>query len=293
MRLRLGTRASLLARTQAGGVADQLRTRGIDVELVPMTSDGDRTAASLATLGGTGVFAAALRQALLEGRCDAVVHSFKDLPTAPQPGLRIAAVPQRADHHDVLCGPTPLAQLPHGARIGTGSPRRRAQLLAARSDLEVVDIRGNVDTRLALVRDGQVAAVVLAAAGLARIDRMDAVADLLPWPTAPAQGALAIEIRDDDHASAAAVAALEHRPTRDAVTAERTVLAQVEAGCAAPLAVTAVAAAGVLELEAIAYRADGSEQHAVRSAAGDSPERLGADVARSLLAAGIADWLGP
>src|SRR5690606_37519769 len=175
--LRLGTRASLLARTQAGDVADALTAAGVATELVPMTSHGDTTRASLASLGGTGVFAAALREALLAGECDAVVHSYKDLPTAPHPGLRVAATPARADHRDVLCAASPLAELREGARVGTGSPRRRAQLLAARPDLEVVDIRGNVDTRLAMVTDGELDGVVLAMAGLSRIGREEHVAE--------------------------------------------------------------------------------------------------------------------
>ncbi|MFC6325847.1 hydroxymethylbilane synthase, partial [Microbacterium koreense] len=199
--LRIGTRASALAMAQAGTVATKLRG-----ELVPIVSEGDRSQASLASLGGTGVFAVALREALLAGEVDAVVHSFKDLPTAPVEGLVIAAVPRRADARDALCARDGLTldQLPEGARVGTGSPRRRAQLAARRPDLEIVDIRGNIDTRLGRVgvaddveggAERALDAVVLAAAGLSRLGRSAAATDLFDlaaWPTAPAQGALAI-----------------------------------------------------------------------------------------------------
>ncbi|MFV0253217.1 MAG: hydroxymethylbilane synthase [Beutenbergiaceae bacterium] len=289
--LRLGTRSSLLARTQAELVASALRRSGVSVDLVPMISDGDRTAASLAGLGGTGVFATTLRRALAQHDCDAVVHSFKDLPTAPQPGLRIAAVPERADPRDALCGRLPLARLPRGARVGTGSPRRRAQLLAERGDLDVVDIRGNVDTRLRLVTDGDLAAVVLAVAGLDRIGRLDAASELLDWPTAPAQGALAVEIRTEDEATADLMVSLDHSPSHRAALAERAVLGAVEAGCAAPLAATATPSGDGLRLQAVAYRADGSAQQQVSQTSAGDPIELGRAVAAELLAAGIARWL--
>ena len=202
MTLRIGTRASTLARAQAGAVAELL-----GAELVLIVSEGDTSSASLASLGGTGVFATALRDALRAGEVDAVVHSFKDLPTAPAAGLAIAAVPERADARDALCARdgVDLAGLPDGARVGTGSPRRRAQLAALRPDLELVDIRGNIDSRLDRLATADPAraldAVVLAAAGLDRIGRLAAVSELLPledWPTAPGQGALAIETRAGD-----------------------------------------------------------------------------------------------
>jgi hydroxymethylbilane synthase len=291
--LRLGTRASLLARTQATAVADALRAAGADVELVPMTSEGDTTRASLASLGGTGVFAASLRRALLAGECDAVVHSYKDLPTAPHPGLRVAATPRRADHRDALCASVPLTELPDGARVGTGSPRRRAQLLSVRPDLDVVDIRGNVDTRLALVSDGDLDGVVLAAAGLGRIGREDRVVEHLTWPTAPAQGALAVEIRADDEAVAAVVEAVHDEATTQAVDAERGFLAELESGCAAPVAATAGVRGNRLELDAVVYRLDGSSRHGVHV---DVPltdaAAVGVRVARGLLDAGIGEWLG-
>jgi hydroxymethylbilane synthase len=194
--MRLGTRGSALALAQATPVAEKL-----GAELVVIRTEGDASTAPLADLGGTGVFATALRTALLAGEVDVVVHSYKDLPTQPAEGLTIAAVPKRADARDALCAADGLTldTLPAGARVGTGSPRRRAQLLSRRRDLEVVDIRGNVDSRLARVGT-DLDAVVLAAAGLERLGRVDAVTEFLGidgWPTAPAQGALAVEVRAD------------------------------------------------------------------------------------------------
>lgn len=293
MTFRIGTRASALARAQAGTVADAL-----GAELVLIVSEGDRSTASLASLGGSGVFATALREALRAGEVDAVVHSFKDLPTAPAEGLRIAAVPRRADARDVVCtrGGTDLAGLPEGARVGTGSPRRRAQLAARRPDLELVDIRGNIDSRLERVTtddpERALDAVVLAAAGLERIGRLDAATEFLSldtWPTAPAQGALAVETRVGDERLAAR---LDHRPTRLAAEAERGVLAILEAGCAAPIGAHAFIDDGLLFLTARVYRPDGSEHvtssHAMPPDA-EAPADLARRVADELLALGAAE----
>lgn len=246
--LRLGTRASALATSQSGWVADQLRAAGHEVELVLVRTEGDVSRRSLTEIGGTGVFASALRDALRAGSIDLAVHSLKDLPTAPEPGLVVAAVPEREDPRDVLVardGLT-LAELPAGAVVGTGSPRRAAQLAQARPDLEVRDIRGNVDTRIGLVRGGDLDAVVLARAGLARLGRLEEATDTLDLATmlpAAGQGALAVECRADDAPLVALLAGvLEHAPTRAAVTAERAVLARLEAGCTAPVAALAVPA---------------------------------------------------
>ena len=234
--LRVGTRASALAVAQTSAIAAQLGT----YELVTITSEGDRSSAPLASMGGTGVFVSALRDALRAGEVDVIVHSFKDLPTAPAEGIVLAAVPARADARDALAtrdGVT-LAKLPQGSRVGTGSPRRRAQLLAARPDLDVVGIRGNVDTRLGRLYDAdddrRVDGLVLAAAGLERLGRLGDASELLDirrWPTAPAQGALALEIRADAPASLAErIGVVDHAPTHLAATAERGVLARLEAG---------------------------------------------------------------
>lgn len=296
MTLRVGTRASALAMTQTRRVVEQLeRAIGAGVQLVSFTSEGDRTAASLASLGGTGVFAAALREALLAGECDVVVHSLKDLPTRALAGLTVAATPERVDPRDALCARDGLTlrSLPQGARLGTGSPRRRAQALALRPDLEVVDIRGNVDTRLGKVASGELDAVVLAAAGLARLDRLGDATELLDlssWPTAPGQGALALEVRDgDEHL----VSALDHAPTRMVVEAERAVLARLEAGCAAPVGVTALLDAGMLFVSARVYALDGSAQltssHALFPADTPNPaEELAQRVVDELIANGAA-----
>ncbi|WP_150308773.1 hydroxymethylbilane synthase [Planctomonas psychrotolerans] len=266
--MRLGTRGSALALAQAGVVADAIaEAAGQPVELVPISTHGDRSRESLSSLGGTGVFASALREALLRHECDFVVHSLKDLPTAPYDGLAIAAVPARADARDALCardGMT-LADLPSGARVGTGSPRRVAQLRTTRPDLEVVDIRGNVDSRLRRVSEGDLDAVVLAAAGLDRLGRLDAVTEYFPledWPTAPGQGALAIEVRAEDlHGPtplARAVEYIDEPFTHAAVTAERSVLAGLEAGCSAPIGATAAFSSESLSLAATVYQLDGA-----------------------------------
>ena len=268
--LRIGTRGSALALAQTRAIAAEITdASGLEVELVPVTTHGDTSRVSLASLGGTGVFASALRESLLRGECDLVVHSLKDLPTAPYDGLTVASVPVRADPRDALCardGLT-LASLPRGARVGTGSPRRRAQVLAERPDLDVVDIRGNIDTRLSRVTAGDLDAVVLAAAGLQRIGRLDAVTEHLEldrWPTAPGQGALALEIRTEDAETHSvvgrAVEAVDDPFTHAAVLAERGVLAALEAGCAAPIGARATVTSARLELTAVVYRPDGSQR---------------------------------
>ena len=296
MRLRLATRGSTLAWTQSGLVADALRALGHDVELVRITTKGDVSGAPLASLGGAGVFVGAVRAAVLDGDCDLAVHSFKDLPTAPAPGLVLAAVPQREDPADALCARAglSLADLPGGASVGTGSPRRAAQLLAVRPDLHVVDIRGNVETRLRRTTE-DLDAVVLAAAGLRRLglaDRITHLFDVATFLPAPAQGALALECRADAAPGLRAVLAeLDDLPTRLAVTAERTVLARLEAGCAAPVAAYAQLDGGRLVLEATVIALDGSRQFKAGGAAGPSEAaalELGARVAGDLLAAGAA-----
>ncbi|MFQ6145240.1 hydroxymethylbilane synthase [Streptomyces seoulensis] len=243
--LRLGTRRSKLAMAQSGQVADAVsQVTGRPVELVEITTYGDTSREHLAQIGGTGVFVAALREALARGEVDFAVHSLKDLPTAQPADLVLAAIPEREDPRDVLVARDALkfADLPRGARVGTGSPRRMAQLNAyARAhglDVETVPIRGNVDTRIGFVHSGELDAVVLAAAGLNRIGRGDEVTDFLSVDTvlpAPGQGALAIECTAADADLVAALAQLDDPYTRAAVTAERSLLAALEAGCSAPV----------------------------------------------------------
>ncbi|MQA84881.1 MAG: hydroxymethylbilane synthase [Streptosporangiales bacterium] len=301
--LRLGTRKSALARAQAQTVADGITERtGQPVELVGVTTYGDVARAPLAQLsqiGGTGVFVSALRERLLAGEIDLAVHSLKDLPTAGEPGLVVAAVPPREDPRDVLVagGGRKLADLPPGARVGTGSPRRAAQLLMLRPDLEVVPIRGNADTRLGKVTSGEFDAVVLAHAGLARLARLDAVTEvfepeqMLP---APGQGALAAECRADDTSTVSALGVLDDAGTRAAVTAERALLAALEAGCSAPVGAHAdLAGPGKLDLCAAVLALDGSAS--VRLSAAGSPdeaEGLGRRLAADLLAKGAAALMG-
>lgn len=304
--IRIGTRRSNLAMAQTGMVADQIaRASGREVELVQITTAGDTSRESLASLGGTGVFASALREALLADECDLVVHSLKDLPTAPVAGLRIGATPKRADARDVLVardGLT-LTGLPDGARVGTGSPRRAAQLLAARSDLDVVDIRGNVDTRVGRVTEGDLDAVVLAAAGLTRLGRLELVSqffELSDWPTAPGQGALAIEVRESTTRELDGVLRkIDHATTRLTAGAERAVLARLEAGCAAPVGATAVVDASLLLVTATVWSTDGSQSLTSSHAGvleGAPAERdnlaveLGDRVADELLELGAAEF---
>ena len=297
--LRLGTRASALARTQSQTVADAITAAtGASVELVPIVTEGDRSRAAIQQIGGTGVFVAALRDALLAGEVDLAVHSDKDLPTAPAPGLTIAAVPGRQDPRDALVardGLT-LGELPPGSRIGTGAPRRVAQLRALGLGLEIVPIRGNVDTRVGRVAPGDLDAVVLARAGLARLGRLDVITetlDPLQVLPAPAQGALAVECRTADARTRELLGRLEDPAVRACVVAERSTLAALEAGCSAPVAAYAEVAEGdvgpELFLRASVTAIDGSD--AVRgSIAGPLAEAaaLGRALAAELLDRGAA-----
>lgn len=308
--LRLGTRRSALAMTQSRQVADEITRRtGLEVELVEVTTHGDTSTAALAQIGGTGVFVGALREALLEGRVDLAVHSLKDLPTGAAEGIVLAAVPVREDPRDALVardGLT-LGELPGGSRVGTGSPRRAAQLRALGLDLEVVAVRGNVDTRLRLVEDGSLDAVVLARAGLARLGRLAAVTEVidpLQMLPAPGQGALAVECRAPASAPDSPerpdlptlLSELDDVATRLAVTAERTLLATLQAGCSAPVGAYGEAAEGEhvpeLYLRAIVVAVDGSASVRL-SATGplDEAARIGRDLATELLAEGAADLM--
>jgi len=299
--IRLGTRRSLLARTQSGQVADLIRALGHDVELVEVVSDGDRSQAAgtpLTQTSSTGVFVSALRDALLAGEIDVAVHSLKDLPTTPADGIALVAVPTREDPRDVVVardGLT-LGELPQGARVGTGSPRRVAQIAALGLGLDLVGVRGNVDTRIGKVRSGELDAVVLARAGLARIDRIDEVTEVLdPLQVlpAPGQGALAVECRAGDPLTEV-FTRIDDAATRAAVTAERTVLATLEGGCAAPIGALAEIAEGdegtELWVRAVAMSPDGAVG-VRRSASGPvaDAEGLGRRLAEEMLAEGAAE----
>ncbi len=305
--LRLGTRASLLARTQSALVADLIRERtGREVELVDVTTQGDVNRASLVSLGGTGVFVGALRDALLRGDVDVAVHSLKDLPTAPHPGITLAAVPTREDPRDVVVardGLT-LGELPVGSVVGTGSPRRAAQLHALGLGLEIVDIRGNVDTRVGKVVAGEVDAVLLARAGLARLGRLDDVTEVMDpiqMLPAPGQGALAVECRSDDLDLVESLRALDDPHSRATVEAERAVLAGLEAGCSAPVGALAEIVEGEdgpdsteIWIRAVALSADGAL--AVRSSASGSTgdaHGVGTRLAEQMLDDGAADLMEP
>ncbi|MEV0401615.1 hydroxymethylbilane synthase [Actinoallomurus sp. NPDC050550] len=295
--LKLGTRRSLMAMTQSGLVADDLTARtGRAVELVGVTTEGDVSKAQLAQIGGTGVFVNGLRERLLSGEIDFAVHSLKDLPTGPAEGITLAAVPPRDDPRDALCGPAKLADLGRGARIGTGSPRRMAQLRALRPDLDVVPIRGNADTRLRKVTDGEVDAVVLAFAGLTRIDRLEAVSEIFEpdqMLPAPGQGALAVECRADRADLIELLATLDHAPTRAAVAAERALLATLEAGCSAPVGAYAAWYDEIVHLTGVVVGYDGERQIRLsESGSSDDSERLGRDLALRMLAEGADQLMG-
>jgi hydroxymethylbilane synthase len=310
--LRLGTRRSTLAMAQSGQVAEAVRQlTGRPVELVEITTYGDTSREHLAQIGGTGVFVTALRAALLRGDIDFAVHSLKDLPTAQPDGLTLAAVPLRADPRDALIARDGLTfkGLPDGARIGTGSPRRAAQLnayaLSHGLAIETVPIRGNIDTRIGCVRSGELDAVVLAAAGLQRIGRSEEVTDLLPVDTvlpAPGQGALAVECAAVNVDLAAVLAELDDPYTRAAVTAERSLLAALEAGCSAPVGALADLLAdgqvvNEMRLRGVVGTPDGSTLVQL-STTGPVPTSLadalalGRELASEMLAQGAAGLMG-
>lgn len=340
--LRVGTRGSALAMTQTGQAAEAVRAAGdLAYRLEVIRTEGDVATGSLASLGGTGVFAAALRHALVDGRVDLAVHSLKDLPTAPHPGLAIGAVPVREDPRDALCARDGLSlgRLPSGARIGTGSPRRAAQLLATRPDLVMVDIRGNVPTRLARVAGldpdgpGDLDAVVLASSGLRRLGLQEKITEYLDPAVvlpAPGQGALALEVRaelllaDPDLAAQAsgaysevphdvrppsrdgqdrldarllkALARVNHTESRWAVTAERALLARLEAGCAAPVGTLATVEDGLLVLRVAVASPDGRKvmrrTEASDELSSEAARELGRRVGDGLLADGAAALAG-
>jgi hydroxymethylbilane synthase len=313
--LRLGSRRSPMAISQSGDAARRLTGQtGRPVEIVGITTLGDVSREQVTQLGGTGVFVSALRESLLRGEVDFAVHSLKDLPTAAAPGITLAAIPVRDDPRDALVGRDgiKLADLPPGARIGTGSPRRAAQLAALRPDVAAVPIRGNANTRLAKVHNGELDAVVLAYAGLARIAQTDLVSEIFEpddMVPAPGQGALAVECRADDAELVALLATIDHEPTRAAVTAERSLLAALEAGCTAPVGAYATIQPGTgrLRLHAVVLGAqpatsqpgalEGGQANGTiviresgEADAGDAAQ-LGRELAARMLALGAADLM--
>jgi len=295
--LRLGTRKSPMALAQSAAVASLIMERaGVRVELVGLTSFGDVSRAHLAQIGGTGVFVSALRQCLLAGDIDLVVHSLKDLPTAGVPGIALAAVPARDDPRDALVARdgAKLADLPAGALIGTGSPRRAAQLRLMRPDVRPVPVRGNAGTRLAKVTSGELDAVVLARAGLDRIGHLDLITEVFePDQMVPAagQGALAVECRDTDPGLADVLGCADDPASRAAVTAERAVLAGLHAGCHAPVGAYAVVT-DMLRLTAVVIGDDGAPPvSASAAAAAGEAAHTGLQVAGELLRRGAGRYV--
>jgi hydroxymethylbilane synthase len=296
--LRLGTRASPLARWQADWVAARLAEHGVAVEMVLLTTRGDREqVGAIGALGGQGLFTKELQRALLAGEIDLAVHSLKDLPTDAVDGLILAAVPPRGPAGDVLVSRTVSTwdALPQGAVIGTGSLRRRTQLWHVRGDLKMQDVRGNIDTRLRKLAEGQYDALILAEAGLERLGLGSEIAQVLPKTLmlpAIGQGALGLETRSDDPHALSALTPLDDRDTRAAVTAERALLAALLGGCLAPVGAWGRVEAGRLLLSAVVLSQDGAQRIAAE-AAGDSAAAaaLGESVAADLLARGAGELI--
>lgn len=303
--IRIGTRGSLLATTQAGTIRDALRAAGHPCELVIISTEGDRNQGPIAEIG-VGVFTAALREAIHDDRVDMAVHSYKDLPTARDERFVIAAVPRREDPRDALVARDGmvLGELPVGSVIGTSSARRAAQLRALGLGLEIRPLRGNLDTRLNRVTSGDLDAIVVARAGLARIGRLDAVTESLEpvqMLPAPAQGALALECRAGDTELISVLSELDDADTRAAVTAERTLLAELEAGCSAPVGAIAEVVESIdedgnvfeeLSLRGCVATLDGSDM--IRASGIGTPDRaaeLGVSVAAELFELGARELL--
>ena len=307
--IRLATRTSALAMAQSQMCAEAVQAAaGRPVELVGVTTTGDVTGGSLASLGGLGVFVGAVREAVLSGEADFAVHSLKDVPTVSAPGLEIVAIPARADARDALCGipGMTLSDLAFGAKVGTGSLRRTAQLRAVRPDLVVVGIRGNVGTRLGRIQVGDLDAVVLASAGLDRLEKGDRASERLDTDVmlpAPGQGALALEARDDlaerQPDLHKVLLTLDDCVTRVAVTSERAVLNELEAGCSAPVGAFSSGTSSPagqradITLEALVAAIDGSRN--IRMSISGSAHRadeLGRELAEAMLSAGASELLG-
>lgn len=300
--LRIATRASRLALWQAHYVADLLKNQTSErsIEIVHITSEGDRDLTSpLSEFGGLGVFTREVQKAVLDGRADLAVHSLKDLPTEQAPGLQLAGIPERGPLYDVLIFPqgsapvSSLADLPSGSRIGTGSLRRRAQLLHQRADLQMQEVRGNVETRLKKLDSGEYDALCLAEAGMVRLELLEQRASLPLTPPevypAVGQGALGIECRDDDSETASLLNELSHLPTKAATTAERSLLAFLRAGCHAPIGILSHIEEPGLRLEAVVLSGDGQELiTASASGSFEDATEIGISAAKKLLDGGAS-----
>jgi hydroxymethylbilane synthase len=296
--LKLGTRKSALAMAQSQQMADRLMARhpGLTVELVPIVTTGDQTQdRTFGAVGTVGMFTTEIEASIRDGRADFGVHSLKDLPTQDSPGLVIAAVPERATPYDVLItrGDLILDELPDGATVGTGSPRRQAQLLAYRSDLRMIDIRGNIDTRLKRLEEGKYDAIVLAAAGMERLGIQNRATEILPpeiMLPAVGQGCLALQCRADDAATIELLHAIEHRKSRQAAEAERALLAGLGGGCDAPIAALGRSEGRTIHLIGLVASPDGATilRH---EASASTPEGVGRKLAAELLSMGAAEFL--
>jgi hydroxymethylbilane synthase len=295
--LRLGTRASALARWQSEWVAARLMERGVSVELVPITTQGDVKTGPLGQIGGQGLFTKEIQRALLDGKVDLAVHSLKDLPTAPVEGLAITAVPERESTADALISSiaSTVESLPRAARVGTGSLRRQAQLLHVRSDLVIKDIRGNVESRVRKLDEGEYEAIILAEAGLKRLGMAGRITHVIPRGTmlsAVGQGALAIEAREDDEPTRSLLAPLDDYRTHQAVLAERTLLFALRAGCMAPVGALGRVENNLLLLDAVVLSPDGQRRLAASGHADvTAAVTLGQQVADQLLSQGAADLI--
>ncbi len=296
-RLRLGTRASPLARWQAEWVSARLKELGVDVEMVHIATQGDVKTGPLGQIGGQGLFTKEIQRSLLDGQVDLAVHSLKDLPTEPVDGLVLAVVPERESTADafVCANVSTLRDLPQGARVGTGSLRRRTQILHFRPDLRVLEIRGNVDTRLRKLDDGDYDAIILAEAGLTRLGLTSRIASLIPQEQmlpAVGQGALGIETRADDVSTRKLLEPLNHLPTHQAVIAERSLLATLRGGCMAPIGAYGRVEAGQLKLDGVVLSGDGAQRITATAASpATAAVDLGRLVAESLLAQGAAELI--
>jgi len=297
MILRIGTRQSPLARWQANHVASLLKAQGVEVEMVPIVTSGDVSIGPLGTAGGVGLFTKEIQRALIDGRCDLAVHSLKDLPTEHVEGLWLTAVPHREDPRDCFIGRTGnnLSDMPIGAIIGTGSLRRAAQVRKKRADVQVVDIRGNVDSRIKKLDDGQYDGILLASAGLRRLGLDHRVTqtfsfdEMLP---AVGQAALGLETRSTDTATRTIVERLSHYETHQAVLAERALLRSLRGGCLAPVAAHATIVNTMLHLRAKVFSLDGRQVlEQIRSGSIEEAESIGQETAAQLIRTGATELI--